>query len=229
MRIKLKKYCFLLLLPMLPLAGNTQTNALPEGFVYVKNLIPEVILEMRYAGNNNFIGTPITGYKAPEAILTRPAAEALILVQQELKEKGYKLKIFDAYRPQRAVNEFVTWAGREEDTLMKPRFYPEVDKKDLFSLGYISSRSGHSRGSTVDLTLVDAGNEKPVDMGGTYDFFGEISHHTTEKITEKQHENRELLKNTMSKHGFRPYPKEWWHYTYRLEPFPDTYFDFVVE
>jgi D-alanyl-D-alanine dipeptidase len=183
---------------------------------------------MCYAGSNNFIGKPIEGYMKPKAILTKPAAEALKKVQAELENQGYCLKIFDAYRPQRAVDHFIEWAVKPGDTLMKNQFYPEVIKKELFNLGYLASRSGHSRGSTLDLTLIDVKSGKEVDMGGNYDFFGEISHHKYSGITPKQKKNRELLKKAMTKYGFRPYAKEWWHYTFQPEPFPDTYFDFVV-
>jgi D-alanyl-D-alanine dipeptidase len=208
---------------------SIQENKLPENFVYLDKVIPDIVLEMRYAGSNNFIGKPIEGYLKPKAILTKPAAEALKKVQAKLQNEGYCLKIFDAYRPQRAVNHFIKWAGKQEDTLMKKDFYPEVEKQNLFSFGYISTRSGHSRGSTVDLTLIDANNLKEIDMGGSYDFFGEISHHNAANITSEQKKNRELLKNTMIRFGFRPYEKEWWHYTFMPEPFPDTYHDFVVE
>lgn len=220
---------FLVLISLTCWPGFTQNGKLPEGFVYVQERIPDVVLEMRYAENNNFIGKPITGYNKPVAILSKPAAEALKLVQQELKNQGFCLKIFDAYRPQQAVNEFITWARDPEDTLRKQEFYPEVDKRNLFNYGYISTRSGHSRGSTIDLTLVDANTGKEVDMGGSYDFFGDISHHNNSDITPEQKQNRELLKNVMAKHGFYPYMQEWWHYTFRPEPFPETYFDFPVE
>ena len=206
-----------------------QKGDLPEGFAYVKTLIPDIMLEMRYGGSNNFLGRPVTGYEEPHAILTLPAAEALVKVQQELKEKGYCLKIFDAYRPQRAVNQFVKWSKNTEDTIMKKEYYPQQEKRNLFNLGYIASRSGHSRGSTVDLTLIDASTGQEINMGSSYDFFGNISHHNSPLITKEQKENRELLKNVMMKYGFQPYWKEWWHYTYQPEPFPDTYFDFVID
>ena len=155
---------------------NAQST-LPVNFVYVDELIPDIVLEMRYTGDNNFLGVPVEGYNNPVAILSKPAALALEKVQQELKDIGYCLKIFDAYRPQRAVDHFISWARNPADTLKKVEFYPEVDKKDLFTLGYISSRSGHSRGSTVDLTIVDYSSGEEVDMGGSYDLFGEVSHH----------------------------------------------------
>ena len=208
---------------------SAQDITLPTNFVYVEDLIPDIVLDMRYTGENNFLGVPVEGYKKPVAILSRPAALALAKVQIELKDSGYCLKIFDAYRPQRAVDHFISWARNPADTLKKAEFYPEVDKKDLFSLGYISTRSGHSRGSTVDLTIVDYSTGEEVDMGGSYDLFGEVSHHGFSQITPEQKKNRNLLKRVMMKHGFQPYSQEWWHYTYQPEHFPHTYFDFVVD
>jgi D-alanyl-D-alanine dipeptidase len=225
----MKYLSILFILTFLVGTNKNPQNQLPEGFVYVKELIPDIALDIRYAGSHNFVGKPIRGYKQPRAILSKPAADALHEIQQELENVGYCLKIFDAYRPQRAVNHFMEWAKIENDTLMKREFYPDIDKKDLFDLGYIATKSGHSRGGTVDLTLIDANTGEELNMGGSYDFFGEISHYDTSQITLAQKQNRELLKRTMSKHGFRPYPQEWWHYTLRMEPHPDTYFDFEVE
>lgn len=201
----------------------------PEGFVYIKDLLPDAVFDIRYAGSNNFIGKPVNGYEKSVAIISEPAAKALKKVQDELKSQCLSLKIFDAYRPQRAVDHFIVWARNPADTLTKSQFYPELQKKNLFSLGYIASKSGHSRGSTVDLTIVDTLSGKELDMGSTYDFFGNISHHNNSTITTQQRENRELLKKIMMKHNFRPYPEEWWHYNLRNEPFPDKYFDFVVK
>lgn len=205
-----------------------QTGQLPKGFIHVKEAIPSIQLEIRYAGSHNFTGRPVKGYEKPTAILSKPAAEALKKVQEDLMEKGYCLKIYDAYRPQQAVDSFVEWARVPGDTLTKQEFYPELPKDRLFQLGYIASRSGHSRGSTIDLTIVDAETLENVDMGGPYDFFGNISHHNTMGLSPKQKANRELLKNTMMKYGFRPYSEEWWHYTLRKEPYPNTYFNFKV-
>lgn len=225
----LKKIFFLLFLFLNVTNSFAQKAELPKGFVYINEVVPGVEYEIRYAGSNNFLGRPVSGYKSEQAILSKPAAEALAKVQEELLEEGYCLKIFDAYRPQTAVNDFVKWARIKEDTLTKSQFYPEIDKKDLFSLGYIASRSGHSRGSTVDLTIVHEESGKALDMGGTYDFFGPVSHHGAEGISEKQAENRLFLKKIMRKHGFRHYPKEWWHYTLNWEPYPESYFDFPVK
>ena len=207
---------------------SLNAQELPDGFVHLDEVIPDIVYEIRYAGDHNFVGEPITGYENEQAILSKPAALALAKVQKELIQKDLMLKVFDAYRPQRAVDHFVKWARDEADTLMKAEFYPEVPKRNLFELGYIASKSGHSRGSTVDLTMIHVENCENVDMGGTYDFFGEISHHYSTKVTPEQKKNRELLRLTMRKYGFRSYSEEWWHYTYDAEPYPDTYFDFPV-
>lgn len=224
-RIPLSNIIFLCVL----LSGSVKAQELPEGFVFIDEVIPDVIYEIRYAGDHNFVGKPINGYENAQAILSRPATEALAKVQKELIQKDFMLKIFDAYRPQRAVNHFMEWAKDENDTLMKQEFYPEVAKKDLFQRGYIATKSGHSRGSTVDLTMIKVSDCENVYMGGTYDFFGEISHHNTTQITKQQKKNREILRLTMRKYGFRSYSEEWWHYTYGMEPYPDTYFDFPVK
>jgi D-alanyl-D-alanine dipeptidase len=169
------------------------------------------------------------GYISPLALLIKDAAEALIKVQVELAKDGLGLKIFDAYRPQKGVNHFIRWAKNSADTLTKRKYYPEVNKKDVFKLGYVASRSGHSRGSTLDLTIIRLDTKEELDMGSGWDFFGDISGHGTDKITPQQSSNRQKLKSVMEKHGFNAYSKEWWHYTLRNEPFPDTYFDFDVE
>jgi len=208
---------------------TAQDKKLPEGFIYLKEKIPDIKLDMRYAGSNNFIGKPVNAYQKPVAILTEAAATALQKAQKDLMAEGYCFKIFDAYRPQTAVNHFIEWARIPADTLTKQKFYPNVAKKDLFQLGYIATKSGHSRGSTVDLTIINIQTGEELDMGSGYDFFGDISHHSTNKITKEQRANRSLLKRIMIKNGFRPYPEEWWHYTLRNEPYPETYFDFPVQ
>jgi len=159
---------------------------------------------------------------------TKEAAAALKEVSDELKEQGYRLKIFDAYRPQRAVTNFMNWALDAEDTRMKDYFYPELEKDVLFPLGYIDAHSGHSRGSTFDLTLFDMNTEREVDMGGTFDYFGELSHHDYTDITEEQYNNRMILRDAMLAHGFKPLDEEWWHFTLEDEPYPDTYFTFPI-
>jgi len=212
-------------------ASNTISNqsSLPEGFVYVTDVIPTAQLEIRYCSEDNFVGTMIDGYEAPKAILTVEAAQALKKAADILEKEGYYIKIFDAYRPQRAVNHFMRWAKDLNDTKMKEKYYPDLDKSVLFELGYIAEKSGHSRGSTVDLTLVEISTGEEVDMGSGFDFFGEISHHGTHLITAEQEKNRNILRDAMVEAGFKVYPEEWWHYTLENEPYPDTYFDFPVK
>lgn len=202
---------------------------LPEGFVYVEDYIPDLDVELRYFTEHNFIGHKIDGYHANKLILTKEAAIALQKVQEALRSQNLCLKVYDGYRPQQAVNHFVAWAKNLEDTINKREFYPEVQKQHLFSEGYIASKSGHSRGSTIDLTITDGDTGEPLDMGGDYDFFGEQSWLSYAHISEVQQQNRQLLQTVMQAHNFRNYPKEWWHFTLRWEPFPDTYFDFPVE
>lgn len=199
-----------------------------SGFVLLTDVVPDAILEIRYYSTYNFVGERIDGYEEPLAFLTKEAAFALKDVSDELAEKGYRLKIYDAYRPQMAVTNFVNWSLVPEDILMKEYFYPELDKEVLFAQGYIDEHSGHSRGSTVDLTLFDMATEKEVDMGGTFDYFGELSHPDYTGITEEQYANRMLLREVMMKHGFRPLPEEWWHFTLDDEPYPDIYFTFPI-
>lgn len=200
----------------------------PSGFVNISDVVPDVILEIRYYSTYNFIGDRIDGYEMPFALLTKEAAKALKDAGNELIKSGYMLKIYDAYRPQRAVDHFVRWAEDISDTRMKKIFYPAVSKKNLFSLGFIAEHSGHSRGSTVDLTLFDMTKGCDADMGGYFDYFGEISHSGYKGITKEQSDNRQLLKETMMQNGFLPLEEEWWHFTLKDEPYPCTYFDFPV-
>lgn len=197
-------------------------------FVLLSEVVPDAILEIRYYSTYNFVGDRINGYEEPCALLTKEAATALKQVSDELISKGYRLKIYDAYRPQKAVTHFMNWAKDINDTRMKNYFYPELDKSVLFDQGYIAEKSGHSRGSTVDLTLFDMNTEKEVDMGGTFDYFGELSHPDYKQITAEQYENRMILRNAMLAHGFKPLDEEWWHFTLKDEPYPDTYFTFPV-
>ncbi|MFD1016560.1 M15 family metallopeptidase [Winogradskyella rapida] len=206
-----------------------KSNNLPEGFVYVSSLIPDLDVELRYYTTHNFVGDTIDGYHANQLILTKGTAEKLKRVQEELQEQNLCLKVYDGYRPQKAVNHFIRWARDLNDTLNKSEFYPEVKKRNLFNSGYIASRSGHSRGSTVDLTIIDGQTGEPLDMGSPYDFFGHESWVAHEPLTEIQKKNRQLLQTVMLKHNFRSYAKEWWHFTLRWEPYPKTYFDFDVE
>nr|WP_299396699.1 M15 family metallopeptidase [uncultured Gelidibacter sp.] len=209
--------------------AKSPVNPLPEGFVYVKDYIPDLDVELRYLTDHNFVGKPIDGYHTNTLILTKDAAVALQKVQEALRYQNLCLKVYDGYRPQRAVNNFVAWAKDLGDTINKREFYPEVEKQFLFSEGYIASKSGHSRGSTIDLTITDGNTGEPLDMGGAYDFFGEESWLSYANLTEAQQNNREILQKVMQANNFRNYPKEWWHFTLRWEPFPDTYFDFPVE
>ena len=209
-----------------------KTEILPEedssDFVLLSETIPDAIIEIRYYSTYNFVGDRIDGYEEPLALLTKEAAIALKKVSDELKEKGYRLKIFDAYRPQKAVKNFMIWAKDVNDTRMKKYFYPELKKDVLFSQGYIAEKSSHSRGSSVDLTLFDIKFEKEVDMGGSFDFFGELSRPDYTKIAKEQYNNRMILRKAMLEHGFKPLENEWWHFTMENEPFPDTYFTFPI-
>ena len=209
-------------------APQNEPYALPEGFVLLADAVPDILQEIRYYSTYNFVGSRIDGYEQPCAILTVEAAQALRAVSDELLAQGYRLKVYDAYRPQSAVDHFVRWAEDREDTAMRPYFYPEEDKSQLFAHGYIAARSGHSRGSTVDLTLLDEASGKELDMGGTFDYFGAPSHTDYAGLTPEQQANRALLRDAMLRHGFRALKTEWWHFTLQEEPFPDTYFDFPV-
>ena len=199
-----------------------------SGFVVVTDIVPDAILEIRYFSTYNFVGERIDGYEQPVALLTREAADSLKAVNDELKAHGYRIKIWDAYRPQRAVNHFIRWAENTSDTAMKDFFYPMVDKSQLFEKQYIMARSGHSRGSTIDLTLVDAHTGKELDMGSPFDWFGDESHPDYRCKLYRQSENRLTLRNAMLRHGFKGIDSEWWHFTLIEEPYPDTYFDFPV-
>ncbi len=201
----------------------------PEGFVDVKELIPDLRLELRYCGSHNFVGRPVDGYLKERCLLTRQAAEALKEVQADLKPFGLGLKVFDAYRPERAVADFVAWAKDTHDVKTKAEFYPDVAKENLFKEEYIADRSSHSRGSTADLTIVELKDGAELDMGSAFDFFSPRSWPDSPEIGAQQRANRLLLQALMTKHGFKPYTKEWWHFTLAKEPFPETYFKFPVE
>jgi len=199
----------------------------PAAFVDAATAVPGLIVEMRYAGSHNFVGRPIDGYQAPHCLLTQAAAAALADAARDLATRGLVLKVFDCYRPVRAVMNFVRWARDLDDSAGKAEFYPDVDKRTLFQDGYISSRSGHSRGSTVDLTLART-DGRELDMGTPFDFFSPRSWPAAASVSGAAKANRALLAATMRGHGFRPYEKEWWHFTLSGEPFPNTYFDFPV-
>ena len=242
----MKRYvvsCSLAFVFALLLTGCRQKQIL----VPIAEAVPDAILEIRYYGTYNFVGERIDGYLEPTALLTPEAAAALKEVSDDVKAQGYRLKIYDAYRPQRAVDHFVRWAADVPDTLMNDYFYPDLDKSVLFEQEYIMAKSGHTRGSTVDLTLFDMATEKEVDMGGTFDWFGPESHPdfcgnpetgeytgdnskspTGRSITPEQFANRMILRSAMLRHGFKPLDSEWWHFTLKDEPYKDIYFNFPV-
>ena len=227
---------------------DPQDKAFEQAFVNITDVVPDAILEIRYFSTYNFVGDRIEGYLEPTALLTKEAAAALKAVSDDVVAQGYRLKIFDAYRPQRAVDHFVRWANDVPDIRMKQYFYPDLDKSVLFPQGYIMEKSGHTRGSTVDITLFDMNLEKEVDMGGTFDWFGVESHPdfcgnpetgeytgnnsaspTGRSITKEQFENRMILRRAMTAHGFKALDEEWWHFTLKDEPFTDTYFNYPVK
>ena len=199
-----------------------------DGFIDIKEYIPSIIIDLKYATDDNFTGRVVNGYESPKCLLTYEAARRLKIIQTILNNSGYSLKIYDAYRPQRSVNHFINWSKNQSDTLKKSYFYPNILKSNLFDLGYIATNSSHSRGSTVDITLVEISSGKEIDMGSAYYFFGLESSHDYENISITQKNNRKLLFDVMTKNGFSFYPKEWWHYTLIDEPFPTTYFDFII-
>jgi D-alanyl-D-alanine dipeptidase len=230
----------------------TATQAqLPQGFVYIDEVDASIQQSMRYYSAENFVGRKLDGYTTPRAILTQQAATALAAAQAEFKKEGYSIVIYDTYRPQRAVNLFMNWADDRADQLKKASYYPYINKADVFELGYVARRSGHSRGSTVDMTIIAvdkkvAATAKPItrtfngkeyiylddntiDTGTSFDLFDPLSHHDNNDISAEALKNRNYLRAVMIKHGFKPYNDEWWHYTLTNEPFPDTYFDFIVE
>lgn len=202
---------------------------LPKGFVYAETEIPTLKVDLQYCTDFNFVGETIDGYNANVAIMTKATAAALKKVQATLAKENLGIKIYDAYRPQRAVNHFVRWAKVVNDTIMKSQFYPQVEKRNLFKSGYIASKSRHSSGSTLDVTIVDLQTGQELDMGSPYDFFGSESWVANTNLTAKQAKNRALLQRVMLDNGFRNYAKEWWHFTLRGEPFRNQYFDFPVE
>ncbi len=230
-------------------------EARAKGFVYLHEIDPTILTSPRYYSNENFVGTPVDGYKRSVIIITKQAADALKKAHDELKRDGYTLVVYDAYRPQQAVNHFMRWSENVNDQIKKSHYYPRVNKADVFELGYVAKRSGHSRGSTIDLTIIKnnqtlhAIEEKKrtlldgytitilddgtVDMGSSFDLFDTASHFENNLITEEFKTLRTYLKNIMEKHGFKNYAEEWWHFTLKNEPFPatkdDSYFDFEVE
>ena len=220
-----KRYYGLLFYLFIPLflKGN-----IPDDFLYLEQYIPHIVIDLKYFTDDNFIGSKINGYKSNKCIITKDAANALRHVQNDLKHFGYGLKIFDAYRPQKSVDHFVKWA-KNSNRKMKSIHYPNINKKLLFKEGYIASKSGHSRGSTVDLTIIDLNNDQELDMGTIYDYFGEESWVDFSDLNHNQKTNRTLLQSVMKKYGFKSLKEEWWHFTLQNEPFPDKYFNFNVE
>jgi len=200
----------------------------PSGFVLLADYVPHIVQEIRYYSTYNFIGERIDGYEEPCALLTIEAARALKSAASEMIVQGYRLKVFDAYRPACAVKHFVLWGIEDQDIRMKPYFYPELPKQELFARGYIAKQSSHSRGSAVDLTLLDMKTGKELDMGSPFDLFSEISHPDYRGVTEEQYNNRMLLQQVMVRNGFAPIDCEWWHFALKNEPYPDTYFAFPV-
>lgn len=223
---------FLTLLLLSTLAFRNEAQSLPRGFVYLEKYVPNLALDLRYFSTDNFVGDTIDGYHAAKCIISKKAAKALKKVQAELRQQGLGIKVFDAYRPQSAVDHFVRWAENLGDTLMKAEYYPRVDKSQLFEQGYIAAKSGHTRGSTLDLTLIHLKGPKKgqeLDMGTPWDHFDPAAWPESDAVSPAQKENRMLLRLVMLKNGFTPLQEEWWHFTLAKEPFPDTYFDFVVQ
>ena len=200
----------------------------PSGFVLLADAVPQIVQEIRYYSTYNFIGDRIDGYEEPCALLTKEAARALKAAAGEAMVQGYRLKVFDAYRPVSAVKHFVLWGIEDQDVRMKPYFYPELEKQELFARGYIAKQSSHSRGSAVDLTLLDMKTGKELDMGSPFDLFSPLSHPDCRDITDEQYENRMRLQRLMLRSGFQPMDCEWWHFSLVTEPYPDTYFAFPV-
>jgi D-alanyl-D-alanine dipeptidase len=239
--------------PSSEIASSTQRslrNDIPKEFVYLSQFAPDIQQSVRYATVNNFLARPAKGYLAEEIIITRKAAEKLVQIQRELKRQGFELVIYDGYRPQKAVEDFYEWSSSESDQVAKKIYYPQIEKNILFDIGFISRKSSHTRGSTVDLTLIEVGkklskiqilqrelvdgtfipflDDGTMDMGSSFDLFHEVSYHDTSLVTLTHLKNRALLKEMMIEHGFAPYSKEWWHYAMKDEPFPDSYFNFDI-
>jgi D-alanyl-D-alanine dipeptidase len=246
------KELFLFVFLTLLFSSQKFSQDIPDGFVEIREVIPDIILDLRYYTNHNFLGVRVDGYEAEKCYITRAAADSLSKVQAELRKFNLSLKVYDAYRPQGAVNHFVRWAKDLSDTLTKKEFYPTLDKSRLFVDGFIAERSGHSRGSTVDLTIVPLPllyqpefdiddqcecfesadkrfKDNSLDMGTGFDCFHALSHPENPNVSAQQRANRMLLKSLMDKFGFKGLPEEWWHFTLRNEPYPNTYFDFIIE
>ena len=214
---------------MFSYSSTTHAQDVPDNFIYLTEVIPYIAYDLRYYSDDNFIGQPVPGYQGNVVIVTLQAAMALKKVQRDLAYSNFALKIFDAYRPQQAVDYFVRWANDPEDERMKAVYYPNVDKDELIPKGFIAAQSSHSRGSTVDVTIISLENGKELDMGTPFDLFDQKSWPSDTTVTVQQRANRQLLRSVMSKHGFVSLEEEWWHFTLFEEPYPDTYFDFPVK
>jgi zinc D-Ala-D-Ala dipeptidase len=249
-KMNLSIICFLLL-TLICIDSYARTSAQETSFVCLKSIDPSIQQDIRYAASHNFVGRPIAGYQAAECILTRPAAQALTKVQNELRKLSLSLKVYDCYRPKMAVQDFIIWSKQDNQQQMKQEFYPRVDKKDFFKLGYVAEKSSHSRGSTVDVTIVPLGSKEAsynstqelltcyapyhkrfpdnsIDMGTGFDCMDELSHALNPNINSEAHKNRLFLRQIMQKYGFAPYAQEWWHFTLKNEPYKDTYFNFPI-
>jgi len=225
----MKKFLLLLLITFsfIQTVTASQISYDKSDFVPIYTIIDDAAYDIRYYSSNNFTGNKINGYKAPVAYMTKAGAKALAIAANDLRNQGYRLLIWDTYRPQKAVDNFVEWINNDNDKGDKS-FYPKLKKSDLLKGQYIMAKSGHTRGSTVDLTLIKKDGSF-VDMGGTFDLFSEISHPDYKKLTKEQKRNRKILHDAMIKAGFNGIDSEWWHFTLKNEPYPDTYFDFDVE
>ena len=237
---------------MTQIANISSHNTLPPGFVYLEQVEASILQEMRYAGSHNFIGRPVNGYEASKCVVSEPVAQAITKVQAEFAKQNLTLKVYDAYRPLRACEHFYKWALDQDDQVMKSEFYPDVNKADVFDLGYVALKSQHARGCAIDVTLVPLPvpaqdtfkvgdtpidgrlpkgqrfNDNSLEMGTGFDCFDELAHTMNPNISDEAKKNRMLLKGVMENHGFENYENEWWHFSLINEPFPDTYFDFQI-
>ncbi len=209
--------------------AGVKKAGLPEGFVYIDELIEDCVIDAKYAGTDNFMGRAAEGYEQPLVVMSNEAAQACVKAADILRKQGYLMKIYDAFRPQRAVDDFVRWGSQIDDIRRKPVHYPHVNKADVFDLGYISKKSGHSRGSSIDLSIIDCDTMQELDMGSIFDYMDVRSHIVTEGLSDLQEKNRSILRDAMTASGFVTYDCEWWHFNLAVEPYPDTYFDFPIK
>lgn len=250
MKFKVSISLVICLLLLFNVGCSKPQSTLPEGFVFLNDVDPMIIENVRYATDENFLGRVVPGYNTKRIVVTKAAANALKAAHEDLKKQGYTLVVYDAYRPQRSVDAFVKWAEDMNDLAAKSKYYPTIDKKDLFKLDYIAAKSSHTRGSTFDLTIIKTGqalkninlshrplvsgesipflDDNTVDMGSSFDLFHPASHHDSPLVDAQYTRNRNMLRETLKKQGFKEYKEEWWHYTLMDEPYPDTYYDFVI-